>query len=188
MRNVIKLLGISLFVLGLSACDGETKSSKAPTNNIAASALADQQVSLLGGKLTFTLPDGMADQSVQLGKQSNNKHIYADGSGQRTLIIILTDNTQNSLETLAERLETQQRFRDANLQIITNQALEINTVPLHRFDSIVARKDGSKEYSSVLLSVLDNQLLTMQISLPGDNPQQAQKAAEGIINTLVLKQ
>ncbi|CAI0900221.1 DcrB family lipoprotein [Serratia ficaria] len=185
MRKVAKLMGISLLVLGLAACDGDTKDTKAPADGAAASASAGQQVSLLDGKLAFTLPAGMADQSGKLGNQANNMHVYADSTGQRAVIVILGDKTADSLETLAKRLEDTQRARDANLQVITNKAIDVNGVPLRQLDSIIT-SGGEKAYSSILIGTLDNNMLTIQVTLPADNQQQAQSEAEGIISTLKL--
>lgn len=187
MHKVKKLMGISLLALGLVACDGETKNSKTPVDHAASSAQAGQQVSLLAGKLTFTLPNGMADQSGKLGNQANNMYVYADSTGQRALIVILGDKTPDSLATLAQRLEEQQRSHDTNLQVITNKAIDINGVPLRQLDSIITR-DGQTTYSSILIGTLDNQLLTLQITLPAENQQQAQSEAESIIATLKLQQ
>lgn len=185
MRKVAKLMGISLLVLGLAACDGETKDTKASAGDAAASAPAGRQVSLLDGKLAFTLPVGMADQSGKLGNQANNMHVYADSTGQRALIVILGDKTADSLETLSKRLEDTQRSRDANLQVITNKAIDVNGVPLRQLDSIIT-SGGEKAYSSILIGTLDNNMLTIQVTLPADNQQQAQSEAEGIIKTLKL--
>ncbi|HBK4770581.1 TPA: DcrB family lipoprotein [Serratia liquefaciens] len=185
MRKVAKLMGISLLVLGLAACDGETKDTKAPAGDAAAGAPAGQQVSLLEGKLAFTLPVGMADQSGKLGNQANNMHVYADSTGQRAVIVILGDKTADSLETLSKRLEDTQRARDANLQVVTNKAIDVNGVPLRQLDSIIT-SGGEKAYSSILIGTLDNNMLTIQVTLPADNQQQAQSEAEGIIKTLKL--
>jgi hypothetical protein len=38
----------------------------------------------------------------------------------------------------------------------------------------------------VVLGKVDNKLLTLQVTLPADNQQQAQTAAENIVNTLVI--
>lgn len=196
MRKIVKVMGIGLIALGLAACDGQTQETQAPagnssnnssSNTAAANAQTGSQVSLLGGKLVFTLPNGMTDQSGKLGNQANNMHVYADSSGQRAVIVILGDKTADSLETLSQRLEEKQRSRDANLQVITNKAIEIDGVPLRQLDSIIT-SGGEKAYSSILIGTLDNQLLTIQITLPADNQQQAQSQAEGVINTLKLQQ
>ncbi|MGO3566544.1 MAG: DcrB family lipoprotein [Serratia grimesii] len=186
MRKVAKLMGISLLVLGLAACDGDSKDTKASAADAAASAPAGQQVSLLDGTLAFTLPVGMADQSGKLGNQANNMHVYADSTGQRALIVILGDKTPDSLETLSKRLEDTQRARDANLQVVTNKAIEVDGVPLRQLDSIIT-SGGEKAYSSILIGTLNNNMLTIQVTLPADNQQQAQTEAEGIIKTLKLK-
>ncbi|ATA19730.1 uncharacterized protein DUF1795 [Gibbsiella quercinecans] len=189
MRKIVKVMGIGLIALGLAACDGQTQAPAASSssNSAAANAQTGSQVNLLGGKLVFTLPNGMTDQSGKLGNQANNMHVYADSSGQRAVIVILGDKTADSLETLGQRLEEKQRSRDANLQVITNKAIEIDGVPLRQLDSIIT-SGGEKAYSSILIGTLDNQLLTIQITLPADNQQQAQSQAEGVINTLKLQQ
>ncbi|MGP7885833.1 DcrB-related protein, partial [Raoultella planticola] len=46
---------------------------------------------------------------------------------------------------------------------------------------------GQTAWSSVILGKVDDKLLTLQITLPADNQQQAQSAAENIINTLVIQ-
>lgn len=91
MRKVTKLMGIGLLVLGLAACDSATKDTNAPAGSAAASVPTGQQVSLLDGKLTFTLPNGLADQSDKLTNQPTNVHIYADSTNQRAVIVIVAD-------------------------------------------------------------------------------------------------
>lgn len=187
MRKVTKMIGIGLLVLGLAACDSATKDSSAPASNSAANVPTGQQVSLFDGKLTFTLPSGMADQSGKLGNQANNMHVYADSTGQRALIVIVADKADSDLETLATRLEGQQRSRDTNLPVITNKAVEINGVPMRQVDSIIT-SGGQKAYSAVLLgTTADNKLLTVQVTLPADNQQQAQSEAAGIFSTVKIK-
>lgn len=187
MRKIAKLMAISLLMLGLVACDDNSKDTKPAANGAAASVSTGQQVSLLDGKLVFTLPAGMADQSGKLGTQANTMHVYADSTGHRALIVILGDKTADNLETLAKRLEDNQRARDANLQVVTNKAIGINGMPLRQLDSIIT-SGGEKAYSSVLIGTLDNDMLTIQITLPADNQQQAQTEVESIISTLKLKQ
>lgn len=42
-------------------------------------------------------------------------------------------------------------------------------------------------WSSVILGKVDDKLLTLQVTLPADNQQQAQTEAESIINTLTIQ-
>ncbi|RPH29108.1 DUF1795 domain-containing protein [Buttiauxella warmboldiae] len=183
MGNLVKYVGIGLLVLGLAACDN---SDSKTTTAAAESSASAQPVSLLDGKVSFALPADMTDQSGKLGTQANNMHVYSDATGQKAVIVIMGDDTPDDLAALAKRLEDQQRARDPQLQVVTNKSIEIKGHALQQLDSIISAK-GQTAYSSVILGKIDNQLLTMQITLPADNQQQAQTAAENIINTLTIK-
>ncbi|VYU06326.1 DcrB family protein [Metakosakonia massiliensis] len=185
MRNLVKYVGIGLLVMGLAACDNSD--SKTPVQGAAAQSNASgQPVSLLDGKLSFSLPADMTDQSGKLGTQANNMHVYSDATGQKAVIVIVGDDTQEDLATLTKRLEEQQRNRDPQLQVVTNKAIEVKGQKLQQLDSIISAK-GQTAWSSVVLGKIDNKLLTLQVTLPADNQQQAQTTAENIINTLVVK-
>lgn len=184
MRNMVKYVGIGLLVMGLAACDNSD--SKAPAQGASAeSSTAAQPISLLDGKLSFSLPAGMTDQSGKLGTQANNMHVYSDATGQKAVIVIVGDNTTEDLGVLAQRLEEQQRSRDPQLQVVTNKSIDLKGHTLQQLDSVISAK-GQTAYSSVVLGKVDNQLLTLQITLPADDQQKAQSEAESIINTLVI--
>ncbi|MGK0602743.1 DcrB family lipoprotein [Yokenella regensburgei] len=185
MRNLVKYVGIGLLVMGLAACDNSD--SKTPVQGASAESNAKSQpVNLLDGKLSFTLPADMTDQSGKLGTQANNMHVYSDATGQKAVIVIVGDDTTEDLTVLAKRLEDQQRSRDPQLQVVTNKTLDVKGHQLQQLDTIISAK-GQTAYSSVVLGKLDNKLLTLQVTLPADNQQQAQTAAESIINTLEIK-
>ncbi|EHC44514.1 DcrB protein [Salmonella enterica subsp. enterica serovar Give str. S5-487] len=159
--------------------------------NLAESAAAESQasgqpISLMDGKLSFSLPADMTDQSGKLGTQANNMHVYSDPTGQKAVIVIVGDNTDEALPVLANRLLEQQRSRDPQLQVVTNKSIELKGHTLQQLDSIISAK-GQTAYSSIVLGKVDNQLLTIQVTLPADNQQKAQTTAENIINTLVIK-
>lgn len=185
MRKMVKYVGIGLLVMGLAACDNSDTSTPAQ-GSAAASDAAGQAISLLDGKLSFTLPAGMTDQSGKLGTQSNNMHVYSDATGQKAIIVIVGDGTNEDLAVLTNRLEEQQRSRDPQLQVVTNKSIDVKGHTLQQLDSIISAK-GQTAYSSVVLGKVDNQLLTLQITLPADDQQKAQTAAENIINTLVIQ-
>jgi len=185
MRNLVKYVGIGLLVVGLAGCDNSD--SKKPVAGAAAESNASgQPVTLLDGKLSFSLPADMTDQSGKLGTQANNMHVYSDATGQKAVIVIVGDNTEEALSALAKRLEDQQRARDPQLQVVTNKAIELKGQTLQQLDSIISAK-GQTAWSSVVLGKVDNKLLTLQVTLPADNQQQAQTAAENIINTIEVK-
>lgn len=189
MPNLVKYLGITLLAALLAACDGqkEDSTSHAGHDTPAAQAAANQTVTLLEGKVVFTLPADMHDQSGKVGTQSNNMHVYANDNGQRAVIVILGDDSSDTLQVLTQRLEDKQRARDANLQVVVNKSIEVNGQTLQQLDSITNSGNGQSVYSSILLGKVDNHLLTLQITLPADNQQAAQTEAESIIHTLTLK-
>ena len=185
MRNLVKYVGIGLLVMGLAACDNSDTKTPAQAAS-AESNTTGQPVSLINGKLSFSLPADMTDQSGKLGTQANNMHVYSDATGQKAVIVIVGDDTNEDLGVLAKRLEDQQRSRDPQLQVVTNKAIELKDHKLQQLDSIISAK-GQTAYSSVVLGKVDNKLLTLQITLPADDQQKAQTAAENIINTLVIQ-
>lgn len=66
MRNLVKYVGIGLLVVGLAACDNSD--TKTPAQGASAESNATgQPVSLMDGKLSFSLPADMTDQSGKLG-------------------------------------------------------------------------------------------------------------------------
>ncbi|AUQ27274.1 DcrB family lipoprotein [Dickeya zeae] len=186
MPNLAKYIGIGLLAATLAACDGNSdKKATAPAANPAAEKTTVQNVSLLSGKLSFTLPDGVSDQSGKLGNQNNNMHVYADQSGQKAIIVIIGDDTPLDLPALGQRLEQQQRNRDASLQVLGNKTTEINGHQIQQLDSVMT-SNGQKAFSSIVLAKVDSRLLTLQITLPADNVSQAQADAGKIISTLKL--
>lgn len=185
MRNLLKYAGIGLLVVGLAACDGKDDKASADDNGVSSSQ-SSQNVSLMDGKLGFTLPAGMSDQSGKLGTQANNMHVYADATGQKAIIVIEGDATTDGLDVLAKRLEQQQRNRDPQLQVVTNKSVDLKGQPAQQLDTVISAKNQSS-WSSVVLAKVDGKLLTLQITLPADNQQQSQTDAENIINTITLK-
>lgn len=186
MRNLLKYAGIALLVAGLAACDGKKDEKAAAGDNGASSSQSTQNVTLMEGKLSFTLPAGMSDKSGKLGTQANNMHVYADESGQKAIIVIDGDATSEGLDVLAGRLEAQQRNRDAQLQVVSNKTITVKGQQLQQLDTVISANNQSS-WSSVVLGKVNGKLLTLQISLPAENQQQAQTEAESIISTIQLK-
>ncbi|WP_312240523.1 DcrB family lipoprotein [Pantoea sp.] len=185
MRNLVKYLGIGLLALGLAACDQKQDDAAKNDNGVSASQSA-QTVTLMDGKLSFSLPAGMSDKSGKIGSQSTNMHVYADESGQSAIIVIEGDATNESLEVLSQRLEQQQRNRDPQLQVVSNKAVTLKDQPAQQLDSVISANNQTS-WSTVILAKVDGKLLTMQITLPADNQQQAQSTAENIVKTITLK-
>lgn len=76
MRNLVKYVGIGLLVMGLAACDDKDTNATAQ-GSVAESNATGNPVNLLDGKLSFSLPADMTDQSGKLGTQANNMHVWS---------------------------------------------------------------------------------------------------------------
>lgn len=179
MHKFAGFILICLLIVGLIACDNSKLISDFSDN----STSHGHQASLLNGKISFTLPAGLSDQSEKVIRRENDVYIYADTSRKKAVIVILSDNTTEKLDVLIKRLVYQQRIRDADLQVITNKTIKLSGKPLQRLDSIITIGD-EKTYSSVVIGKVDNHLMTLQIALPADQQHQAQTEAETMINTL----
>ncbi|MCW0938125.1 DcrB family lipoprotein [Pantoea sp. RG18] len=184
MRNLVKYVGMGLLVLGLAACD-QKKDEAANDNGVSASQSA-QTVTLMDGKLSFSLPPGMSDKSGKLGSQTTNMQVYADETGARAIIVIAGDPTNDGLDVLSQRMEQQQRNRDPQLQVVSNKSVTLKDQPAQQLDTVISANNQTS-WSSVVLAKVDGKLVTLQITLPGDNQQQAQSDADNIVKSITLK-
>nr|WP_314425092.1 DcrB family lipoprotein [uncultured Erwinia sp.] len=186
MRNLLKYAGVSLLVVGLAACDGKSDTAAGDKNAGSQTSQSSQTVSLMDGKLSFALPSGMSDKSGKLGTQANNMHVYADESGQKAIIVIEGDSSNDTLDDLAKRMIEQQRSRAPQLQVVTNKEITVNGQQLQQLDTVISANNQTA-WSSLVMGKVDGKLLTLQISLPGDDQQAAQTEAANILKTLQLK-
>lgn len=187
MRNLLKYAGVSLLVVGLAACDGKTDKPAADSSSqTSETAKTGQTVSLMDGKLSFTLPANVTDKTGKLGTQSNNMHVYADESGQLAIIVIEGDENHDSLVDLAKRMEEQQRLRLPDLKILTDKEITVNGQQMHQLDTL-ASANNQPVLSTLVLSKVDGKLITLQISQQGDKPEAAQAEADKIVNSLRVK-
>lgn len=181
MRNLVKYIGIVVLICGLSACD-----KKEDVADTIPATSQSRQITLLHGRLAFTLPEGMVDKSSQLNPQTNNRYVYADDADQRTIIILETENHDENPAQLVARLEQQQRSRDPQLQVISRKSITQPTLQAWQLDTIISAHHQTL-WSSIVVSSNTDKLFTLQITLPADNPQKAHQEAEAIIQTITLK-
>ncbi|WP_241581327.1 DcrB family lipoprotein [Rosenbergiella nectarea] len=186
MRHITHYLSIFLVVLGLAACDQKKDDPHAQHQDQSASKSQHQNISLLDGKLTFSLPQGMSDQTGKLGTESNNMHVYANNNGQQAVIVIIGDETALTLPELSQKLQDQQRHRDPQLQVVADKPITLGDTPGQKLDSVVSTNNHSN-WSTVVLAKLNNQLITIQISLPADNQSQSQSIASEIVQSIVIR-
>ena len=112
-------------------------------------------------------------------------HVYSDATGQKAVIVIVGDDTSEDRRAVQTSGRSAAQPRP-QLQVVTNKSIELKGHTLQQLDSIISAK-GQTAYSSVVLGKVDNKLLTLQITLPAEDQQKAQTAAENIINTIVIQ-
>ncbi len=155
--ETIKYIEITLLAVILTACDDKKKDSISyAKQDLAIIKTTSQTISLLSSGIIFMLPEDMHEQSGKIRSQSNNMHVYADGSSQRVMIVIIGESTNETLPVLAKRLEDQQRARDSKLLIINKKTIKINGNSLQQLNSIFNSDNRKQFYSSILLGNVDN--------------------------------
>ena len=184
MRKFIRYLSVGLLVIGLAACDQKNDKTSGD-HSATASQQSAQTITLSGGKLSFTLPSGMSDQTGKLGTTTNNMHVYANNNGQQAVIVIIGSETNEGLDVLTQRLEEQQRNRDPQLQVVSDKAITLSGQPAQQLDTVISAKNQTN-WSTVVMTKVDGKLVTLQISLPADNQAQSQSTAEDIVKTITL--
>ena len=121
MRNLVKYVGIGLLVMGLAACDDKDTNATAQ-GSVAESNATGNPVNLLDGKLSFSLPADMTDQSGKLGTQDNNMHVSFLGcSWQQDCFARLYGNfilliINNTARTLHEKVKGELKRWEINIQ------------------------------------------------------------------------
>ena len=98
MRNLVKYVGIGLLVMGLAACDDKDTNATAQ-GSVAESNATGNPVNLLDGKLSFSLPADMTDQSGKL-QVVTNKAIELKGHKMQQLDSIISAKGQTAYSSV----------------------------------------------------------------------------------------
>lgn len=184
MQKLVKIVGLCLLAVSLAACDG-SKDQPAPTGSNTSATQSGEQTTVLGGKVSFTIPEGLQDQNGSNTSQTSNMAVYADNSAQKMLIVISSSMPGDSLENLISRMESQQKMRDTEMTVLTKKGISAGNQTLQRLDTLI-RIDGKRNYSSTLLTQIDQQLLTMQITFPADRQAEGEKAVQTFIDSIKI--
>ena len=185
MRNLVKYVGIGLLVMGLAACDNSDSKRNRWRSSGEQCQRPGNQPAGWQAELHPACPHGRPErQTGYPGRTICTSTLTL--TGQKAVIVIVGDSTNEDLAVLAKRLEDQQRSRDPQLQVVSNKPLEIKR-PYPAAAGQHHLRQGADRWSSVILGKVDDKLLTLQVTLPADNQQQAQTEAESIINTLTIQ-
>lgn len=189
MRNLLKYIGLGLLVVSLVAC-GKSESEKPDAQN-------QPGLSLLAGKVTFAIPPEMNDITEAQGALFKNLlgpgaknvaeiYVYSDSTGQK--VIVLTQMTKNSVSTSdsARQLISAMSLNIPKLQVLTDKSFTVNNQHMRRID-MRYRLYNQPLFQSSLLTQVNGSLITLQITLAGDNLRDLQSEADDLFNGLHIE-
>ena len=154
-------------------------------------------MSLQKGKITFELPPGFSDQTLNSGivndststiqrfldgksRQSavSSEVIPPDGMKINTSDKMLKELTQSAITVLAERYQNIQTTKEENFTVGKQKFRRVDT------EQTV---NGQKVVSTLVLTVFNKRVVTLQMLSPAKTPEVHQALVQRIIDTLAVK-
>jgi hypothetical protein len=183
MQKIVKIIALCLLTACLTACDG---SNDQPNPAASTSAQqSSQQASVLGGKVSFNIPEELQDQSGKNSSQTSDMTVFADSNAQKILMIVIMPH--DSVTDLIARIETQQKMHDSEMTVIKKGEVDGADQKLQRLDSVI-KIDGKKNFSSTVLAQVGEQILMMQLTYPVEQQAAGEKAVDSFISSLKIQQ
>ncbi|AHG20325.1 hypothetical protein Z042_12275 [Chania multitudinisentens RB-25] len=214
LKTIARLVACALLLAGLAACDNqdtnkpevpkpETKPvvtqpiTPAPTPPPETKPAPGLHVSLQKGKITFELPAGFSDQTQLSGIINDDKSIiqlFLDSKArQRTVASEVIPpagmklNTSDAmLKELTQSMITELADRYQNIKKTKEENFTVDEQKFHRLDT-EQTVNGQKVVSTIVLTVFNKRVVTLQMLSPAKTPQVHQALVQRIIDTLVVK-
>lgn len=203
IKTIAKLTAVAVLALGLAFCDNKDdakpelpKPDTKPTITEPAPPLG-LKVSLHKSKITFELPPGFSIQTQYSGIINHGKstiQLFLDSkSHQRTVSseVIPPDdmklNTSDEmLKELTQSMLTELGDRYQNIRTTREENFIVGKQKLRRVDTEQSAH-GLKMVSTLLLTVANKRVVTLQMLTPADVPELHQALVQQIIDTLAVK-
>ncbi|OMQ20350.1 DcrB-related protein [Serratia oryzae] len=216
LKMIVRLIVFAALLTGLVACDNQdTKKPEVPKPQPkpvvtqpappAPPPAAEAKpapppglsVSLQKGKITFELPAGFSDQTKLSGIVNDDKSIiqlFLDGKArQRTVTSEVIPpasmklNTSDAmLKELTQSMMTELGDRYQNIKRTKEQNFTVGKQKFHRLDT-EQTVNGQKVVSTIVLTVFNKRVVTLQMLSPGKTPEAHQALVQRIIDTLAVK-
>jgi|GEM_PF-6757861 len=181
MKIIINVFLAAAMMFGLVACDEKIENNANTQNTVA------NKATFLNDKLEMSIPGYFKDQAGLLENQTTGMTVYADNVTQQTLTVFLSDAEGNDVETLIEALARQYQNRDSASKLVIKDVLALNLpVSAWRFD-VISRIQGKEMYSSIVMMVIDDQLVTIQFVLPNEAGNKPTEIVNDFIKTIQVK-
>lgn len=187
MKMYTKVAVIGLFSIWLAGCGDKNEPSVAAVNSEAkVTAASDQRVNLLEGRFSFLVPKNLKDKGGQLSGQTNNMQIFADDAGRQNLVTLVTESDEANLEVLIEAMANQYYARDNSAKVMVKESVNFGEQPGWRLD-IVSHTKGQAIYNSILMTIVGDELITIQIALPENAAEKPDVIIQNVVDSIVVK-
>lgn len=216
LNTLAKLTAVAVLAIGLVACDNKDDTKPAvpppdtkPTVTQPAPPPAPApvetppapppglNVSLQKGKITFELPPGFSDQTLNSGiinDSTSTIQRFLDGKSRQSAVSsevippadmkinasdkMLKDLTQSAITVLAERYQNIQTTKEENFTVGKQKFRRVDT------EQTI---NGQKVVSTLVLTVFNKRVVTLQMLSPAKTPEVHQALVQRIIDTLAVK-
>lgn len=203
LKTIAKLTAVAMLALGLASCDNKDDTKPElpkPDSKPSITQPAPLQglyVSLQTSKIAFELPPGFSIQTQYSGNVNPSKsaiQLFLDSkSRQRTVTseVIPPDdmklNTSDEmLRELTQSMLTELADRYKNIRTTKELNFIVGKQKLRRVDTEQS-VNGLKMISTILLTVANKQVVTLQMLTPANAPEEHEALVQRIIDTLALK-
>jgi type IV pilus biogenesis protein CpaD/CtpE len=187
MKKAVKMLAAGLITLALAGCDnGDSQTQNDIKTDVVQPTDSVQRIELLDGRFSFTVPDGVNDRNGQLANQTNNMRVFADESGARNVVSLITEAEDTNLQVAIEALANQYVARDSSAKVMVKEPISLSDHPAWRLDMISYSK-GQSTYSSIVMITLDDELITLQISVREGGKIKPEAVVASVIDSIQIK-
>jgi len=214
LKTIAKLTAVAVLTLGLAACDNKdatkpevpkpdtkpTVTQPAPPPPVVETKPAPPpglKVSMQKGKITFELPSGFSDQTENSGIINDSKSTiqrFLDGKSRQSTVsseVIPPDDmklnsSDKMLKDLTQSIITELAARYQNIQTTKEENFTVGKQKFRRVDTEQSI-NGQKVVSTIMLTVLNKRVVTLQMLSPAKTPEAHQALVQQVIDTLAVK-
>ncbi|MEE4483469.1 DcrB-related protein [Serratia ficaria] len=211
LKTIAKFTAVAVLAIGLAACDNQDdakpevpKPDTKPTVTQPAPPAVETpapppglSVSLQKGRLTFELPAGFSDQTQNSGiinDSTSTIQRFLDGKSRQSAVsseVIPPDgmklnSSDKMLKELTQSMLTELAGRYQNIQTTKEDNFTVGKQKFRRVDTEQSI-NGQKVMSTIMLTVFNKRVVTLQMLSPAKTPEVHQALVQRIIDTLAVK-
>lgn len=208
-KKIVKFAAAAALIAGLSACDdSDTKQPTVPKPAPKPTAtqpaakpkpapLPGLSVSLQQGKLTFELPSGFSDQTENSGiinDHTSTIQRFLNGKSRQSAVSsevipptgMKLNDSDKMLNELMQSMMTELSGRYKQIEKTKEENFTVGKQKFRRLDTEQS-VNGQKVVSTIVLTVFNKRVITLQMLSPAKEPAVHQALVQRIVDTLAVK-